>query len=92
MIVSERTARRPRFHPDFIDRTYGKDINKRAIENLIKAGALDGLGGTRKQLMQVYARVLDAAAADSKEKMDYQLSLFDFMSPETKQQFEITAA
>ncbi|HUM84219.1 MAG TPA: DNA polymerase III subunit alpha [Lachnospiraceae bacterium] len=90
MIVSERTARGPYASiRDFIDRTYGKDINKRAIENLIKAGALDGLGGTRKQLMQVYARVLDAAAADSKEKMDGQLSLFDFMSPETKQQFEI---
>ena len=74
---------------DFIERTCGRDMNKRAIENLIKAGALDGLGGTRKQLMVVYPQVLDSALADSKEKMDGQISIFDLMSPEVKKEYEI---
>ena len=33
---------------DFMERMTGKDVNKRVIENFIKAGALDGLGGTRQ--------------------------------------------
>ncbi|MGN0274447.1 MAG: DNA polymerase III subunit alpha [Chordicoccus sp.] len=74
---------------DFITRTYGKDMNKRAIENLIKAGALDCLGGTRKQLMQVYPGVLDQAAYDSKESITGQMSLFDFMAPEEKKAREV---
>lgn len=75
---------------DFIERTYGKDMNKRAIENLIKAGALDCLGGTRKQLMQIYPQIMEQAAYDSKESITGQMSLFDFMKPEQKEAFEVT--
>ena len=39
-----------------------KEMNKRAIENLIKAGAMDGLGGTRKQFMSVYVQIADHIA------------------------------
>ncbi len=90
MIVREREERGPfESIKDFIERTYGKDMNKRAIENLIKAGAADCLEGTRKQLIQVYARVLDSVASESKEKMVGQMSIFDFMAPEMKKSFEI---
>lgn len=41
-------------------------MNKRAIENLIKAGAMDGLGGTRKQFMSVYVQIADHIAHDKK--------------------------
>jgi len=90
MIVKEREAG-GEFESikDFIERTYGKDMNKRAIENLIKSGATDCLEGTRKQLIQVYARVLDSVASESKEKMAGQMSIFDFMAPEMKKNFEI---
>ena len=75
---------------DFLERIYGHDLNKRAIENLIKAGALDDLKGTRKQHMAVYAAILDEVAREKKEAFDGQLNLFDMLAPEDKKQFEIT--
>lgn len=74
---------------DFLSRTYRTDINKRAIENLIKAGALDGLGGSRRQLMQVYTLMLDDVAREKKESMDGQMNLFDLMTPDVKKQYEL---
>ena len=59
-IIAERDLRGPfESIKNFLERTYGSDLNRRAIENLIKAGALDSLQGTRKQLMQVYMPILD---------------------------------
>ena len=90
-VVAEREARGPfESIKDFLERTYGKDINRRAIENLIKAGALDALPGTRKQLMQVYMPILDSVANESKSNMVGQMSIFDFMAPEMKKQYEIS--
>ena len=74
---------------DFITRTYGKDINKRAVENLIKAGACDCFGATRKQLIQVYPMLMDQAASESRELISGQMSLFDFMAPEEKKAYEV---
>ena len=45
---------------DFIERMSGKELNKRAIENLIKAGALDQVAGNRRQKLMVYAEIVDA--------------------------------
>ncbi len=90
-VVAEREARGSyESIKDFLERTYGKDMNRRAIENLIKAGALDSLTGTRKQLMQVYMPILDSVANESKNNMAGQMSIFDFMAPEVKKQYEIT--
>ena len=75
---------------DFLSRTYGRDFNKRAIENLIKAGALDCLYGTRKQHMAVYASLLDEVAREKKEALDGQMNLFDMLAPEEKKQYEVT--
>jgi DNA polymerase-3 subunit alpha len=74
---------------DFIRRTSDKEVNKRAIENFIKAGALDSLGGTRKQFMSVYAQMVDRLAKDKKNHMSGQLTLFDIVSDEQKAEFEI---
>ena len=49
---------------DFITRVADKEINKRSVENLIKAGALDGLGGTRKQFMSVYVQIMESIQQD----------------------------
>ena len=44
----------------------GKDINKRTIENFIKSGAFDELGGTRKQFMVIYVQILDQVNREKK--------------------------
>lgn len=74
---------------DFITRMADKDVNKRAIENFIKAGALDGLGGTRKQFMSVYVQILEHITKDKKNNLAGQISLFDIASEEDKDEFDI---
>lgn len=74
---------------DFATRLSGKEVNKRTIESLIKAGALESLSGTRKQLMNVYVQVLDAVAQEKKNALTGQFSLFDFVSQEEKEEFDI---
>ncbi|MBU9743778.1 DNA polymerase III subunit alpha [Lachnospiraceae bacterium ASD3451] len=74
---------------DFLTRMAEKDMNKRVIENLIKAGALDSLGGTRKQFMMIYVQVLDSVNQERKYSMTGQMSLFDLVEEEDKEAFEI---
>ena len=74
---------------DFIERMTGKDVNKKAIENFIKAGAFDELPGNRRQKMMVYAQILDAIVQEKKNMMAGQMSLFDFVSEEEKTAYEI---
>ncbi len=73
---------------DFMERLTSKEINKRTIENLIKAGALDSLGATRKQLMSVYGVVMDEVNRERKESITGQMSLFDFFTEEQKKEYE----
>ena len=89
-IVQERRERGPFTNlKDFITRMADKDMNKRAIENFIKAGALDSLGGTRKQFMSVYVQILDHITKDKKSNLAGQISLFDIASEEDKEEFDI---
>lgn len=75
---------------DFISRLSVKEVlNKRVIENFIKAGALDGLGGTRKQFMSIYIQIADHVNQEKKYAMTGQMSLFDLADDEQKQDFEI---
>lgn len=74
---------------DLCQRLTGKEVNKRTIENFIKAGALDGLGGNRKQFMMIYAQVLDSVNQEKKSSMTGQMSLFDLMGVEERKDFEV---
>lgn len=74
---------------DFITRNIDNDLNKRVIENFIKAGALDSLGGTRKQFMSIYAGILDHMQQDKKNNMAGQISLFDIVSEDEKENYDI---
>ena len=75
---------------DFITRLSSRDVlNKRAIENFIKAGALDTLGGTRKQFMSIYIQIVDHVNQEKKYSMAGQLSLFDMASEDQKAEFQI---
>lgn len=73
---------------DFIERLTGT-VNKRAIENFIKAGALDCLEGNRRQKMLVYSQIVDSIAQEKKNSFVGQMSLFDLVSDEEKKEYEI---
>lgn len=89
-IVTERLQRGPFTNlKDFITRMADKDVNKKAVENFIKAGALDSLGGTRKQFMSIYVQIMDRIVKDKKNNLAGQLTLFDIASEEDKEEFDI---
>ncbi len=74
---------------NFIERVAGKEVNKRTIESLIKSGAMDGLGGTRRQLMQVYGGIIERVVQEKKSAVSGQMSLFDLMDEEEKREYEV---
>ncbi len=89
-VVTERKARGPYTNlEDFITRMSDKEVNKRAFEHFIKAGALDSLGGTRKQFMSVYIQIMDNIQHDKKNNMAGQMSFFDIVSEDQKEDFEV---
>ena len=88
-LVEEREANGEyRSLKDFIERLTGT-VNKRAIENFIKAGALDCLEGNRRQKMLVYSQIVDSIAQEKKNSFAGQMSLFDLVSDEEKKEYEI---
>lgn len=89
-IVEERKIRGPfTTLKDFITRLSGREVNKRTIENFIKAGALDGLEGNRRQKMMIYGSLLDALNQEKKTTMAGQMTLFDIAPEEDKAEYEI---
>ena len=89
-IVAERDARGPYQNlKDFMTRSSDMELNKRGIENLIKAGAFDGLGGTRKQFMSIYVQVMDSIHQNKKNNLAGQLTLFDFADEAEKENYDI---
>lgn len=74
---------------NFIERLSGKEVNKRTVENFIKAGAFDSLDGNRRQLMTVYSRIIDSVNEEKKKSITGQMSLFDLVSDEDKADYEI---
>ena len=90
-LVEERAAYGPFGNlEDFITRMAGKEaLNKRTIENFIKSGALDTLGGTRKQFMVIYIQIMDHVNQEKKHSMSGQMSLFDLVGEDQKSEFQI---
>ena len=70
---------------DFCRRMDGMEINKRAVENLIRAGAFDSTGAKRAQLIAVYEKVMDGIAAGNRANVEGQIDFFG-MGVETAQQ------
>ena len=78
-IVSERNANGPYQNlKEFITRTAGLDINKRAIENFIKAGAFDSFQATRKQHMMIYPKFLADVSARKKDSISGEIEISAF--------------
>ena len=89
-VVQERKARGPYTNlKDFITRMADKDVNKKAVENFIKAGAFDSLPGTRKQFMSAYVQIMEHIVKDKKNNMAGQLSLFDIADESQKEDFDV---
>lgn len=65
---------------DFCQRMYGFEINKRAVENLIRAGAFDSFGAYRSQLLAVSDKLLDSIADSKRQNVEGQLDLFGLSS------------
>ncbi|MCI5564576.1 MAG: DNA polymerase III subunit alpha [Clostridiales bacterium] len=66
---------------DFCHRVSGEDVNKRAVESLIKAGCFDGVGANRAQCMAVYEGAMDAQQSQRRQNVLGQVSFFDFGQP-----------
>lgn len=89
-VTEERTARGPFLSlQDFVTRMADSEVNKRTVENFIKSGTFDGLGGTRKQFMGVFVQMMDSQQHNKKNNLAGQMSLFDLVSEEEKSDFEI---
>ena len=74
---------------DFCTRMLGKDLNRRAIENLIYAGAFDSLGYHRKSLVLAAPAILDSLSRSRKDNIDGQFGLFDDLSTGTDSRIAI---
>ncbi len=61
---------------DFCARVYGKEINKRAVESLIRCGAFDGLGLNRRQMLENYERFFDFAGDSARNNIEGQIDFF----------------
>jgi len=87
--VEERQANGPYTSlMDFCERLYDKDLNRRALESMIQAGAFDSMGFHRSQMLAVYERVVDAVANERRKNVEGQLDLFG-MGVENVQDEEI---
>lgn len=88
-LVEERQANGPYTSlMDFCERLYDKDLNRRALESMIQAGAFDSMGFHRSQMLAVYERLVDAVANERRKNVEGQLDLFG-MGVENVQDEEI---
>lgn len=76
-IISERMSKPYASFYDFCKRLYGKNMNSRAVESLIKCGAFDDLGANRRQLLLISGDVLKDLEYESKHNLKGQMSIFD---------------
>ena len=86
-VMREREKRPFSSLSDFCTRMNGSDMNKRAVENLIRSGAFDGFGAKRSQLIRVFETVMDSIASASRQNVEGQLDFFSMAAgdnPEPK--------
>ncbi|MBO4915880.1 MAG: DNA polymerase III subunit alpha [Oscillospiraceae bacterium] len=91
--IARMTAEREKNGPftdfqDFCRRMEGVDMNKRAVENLIRAGAFDSMGAKRSQLIAVYEKVMDGISNSSRANLDGQIDFFG-MGQDTSRRSEL---
>ena len=86
-LMAERAAKGPfQDFEEFCRRMYGGDLNRRAVESLIKCGGFDSFGAKRRQLMMIAGAVIDNVAASRRNNVDGQLDLFGTGEPDEPKQ------
>ena len=83
-VIKERESRPFRSLYDFCKRMHGNELNRRAVECLIKAGAFDHLGNNRHSHVEAVEGILKSIETDSRRNLDGQLDLFSVMSGEAQ--------
>ena len=79
-VVEERKERPYTSLYDFCKRMHGTELNRRAVESLIKAGAFDHMGYNRRSLVEAVEGILKSIETDTRRNLDGQLDLFSVMS------------
>ena len=85
-VVQERERGYFRSLHDFCERMIGSDMNKRALENLIRSGAFDSLGAKRSQLIKVYETMLDSIAGSRRQNVEGQMDFFSLSAASSSAQ------
>lgn len=88
-ILNERRNGKFTSFNDFCKRIYSRELNKRAIESLIKCGALDGLDANRRQMILSYEPILNDLVQNSKDNIDGQIGFFDIKGLEKSNEFQM---
>ena len=88
-MIDERQKGQYKTVYEMCDRLYGNELNRRAVESLVKSGAMDCFGHTRRTLLQGMDGLLRAVEADKKYTMHGQLDLFGNAMGETAKTFEL---
>ncbi len=76
-IVKNREKGKYKSFYDFCSRMYGKGLNSRGIESLIKSGALDDLGGNRRQMLIGARQIMDGIETERRNNLEGQMSFFE---------------
>ena len=84
-IVRERERVPYRDLFDFCQRIDTAECNKRAVESLIRAGAFDGMGANRPQMLMVYERAMESNQNSRKKNVAGQVSLFDMFGADREE-------
>ena len=83
-VIRERKVRPFRGLYDFCKRLYGQDLNHRSLDNLIKAGAFDGLESSRRAMLDSVEGILKSVENESRRNLEGQLDLFGMMSGDSE--------
>ena len=83
-VVEERKEKPYSSLYDFCKRMHGTELNRRAVECLIKAGAFDSMGVNRHSLVEAVDGIIKSVESDSRRNLDGQLDLFSLMSGGTQ--------
>ena len=84
-VVKERKNRPYRSLYDFCKRLHGNELNRRALENLVKAGAFDALEPSRRGMIDSAEGVLKSVETDARQNLEGQMDLFGMMGGEEEQ-------
>ena len=84
-VVKERQDRPYRGLYDFCRRMYGNELNRRALENLIKCGAFDTLEPSRRAMLECVEGILKSVETDMRQNLEGQMDLFGMMSGESQE-------